>query len=327
MTPYGRDGGCSCESATDYATSGFVLAVVDVRGTGGSQGNLDQNYFSPREAKDGYDTVEFLGTQPWSNGKVGMSGGSYLGITQYLTAEQDPPHLAAIVPDEALADVYNDAAYPGGILSLSFDAQYLAVQGDRAVVPVGHLACPQQGSAAPPGACPGTRTCLNRAARAARPEQTGPTTMSTQRSHHRSRHWMATRQAGARLGRLATGPGRGHHRPAAGLGRRHGRVREPDPDRGRQQRPHHAGRARHRPRDQRRRHGGLAGRPDRGRAALAAAAPAASADRKLACRRAPPLPPPDAPTRNRTPRLSDDRPPGLDRQAGLHLPSSRSGKS
>jgi putative CocE/NonD family hydrolase len=129
MTPYGRDGGCSCESAGDYATRGFVLAVVDVRGTGGSQGNLDKNYFSPREARDGYELVEFLGTQPWSNGKVGMSGGSYLGITQYLTAEQDPPHLAAIVPDEALADVYNDAAYPGGILSLFFDAQYLAVQG------------------------------------------------------------------------------------------------------------------------------------------------------------------------------------------------------
>ena len=108
---------------------GFVLAVVDIRGTGGSQGTLDENYFSPREARDGYDTVEFLGTQPWSNGKVGMSGGSYLGIIQYLTAEQDPPHLAAIVPIEALADVYNDAAYPGGILSLSFDAQYLAVQG------------------------------------------------------------------------------------------------------------------------------------------------------------------------------------------------------
>jgi putative CocE/NonD family hydrolase len=129
MTPYGRDGGCSCESASDYATRGLVLAVVDVRGTGGSQGNLDANYFSPREARDGYDVVEFLGTQPWSNGKVGMSGGSYLGIMQYLTAEQDPPHLAAIAPDEALADIYNDAAYPGGILSLSFDAQYLAVQG------------------------------------------------------------------------------------------------------------------------------------------------------------------------------------------------------
>ncbi len=118
----------ACESAEGWATRGFVFAVVDVRGTGGSQGNLDENYFSPREARDGYELVEFLGTQPWSNGKVGMSGGSYLGIIQYLTAEQDPRHLAAIAPDEALADIYNDAAYPGGILSLSFDAQYLGLQ-------------------------------------------------------------------------------------------------------------------------------------------------------------------------------------------------------
>jgi uncharacterized protein len=129
MTPYGRDGACSCDTASDFTTRGLVFAVVDVRGTGGSQGNLNENYFSPREARDGYDLVQYLGTQPWSNGKVGMAGGSYLGITQYETAEQDPSHLAAIAPDEALSDVYNDAADPGGIFSLSFDAQYLAVQG------------------------------------------------------------------------------------------------------------------------------------------------------------------------------------------------------
>jgi uncharacterized protein len=129
VTPYGRNGACSCDRASDYATRGFVLAVVDVRGTGGSQGNLNDNYFSPREARDGYDLVQYLGTQPWSNGKVGMSGGSYLGISQFLIAEQDPPHLAAIAPIEAFADVYNDAAFPGGIESLFFDGQYLAVQG------------------------------------------------------------------------------------------------------------------------------------------------------------------------------------------------------
>src|SRR5437660_1985648 len=129
VTPYGRNGLCGCDSASDYATRGFVLAVVDVRGTGGSQGNLNENYFSPREARDGYELVEYLGTQPWSNGKVGMSGGSYLGISQYLIAEQDPPHLAAIAPIEALADVYNDAAFPGGVMSLFFDSQYLTVQG------------------------------------------------------------------------------------------------------------------------------------------------------------------------------------------------------
>lgn len=129
MTPYGRTGICGCAPANDFALRGFAVAVVDVRGTGGSQGNLNQNYFSPREARDGYDLVEYLGKQPWSTGKVGMSGGSYVGITQFKTAETDPPHLAAIAPDEALADIYNDAYAPGGIVSLSFSAQYLAVQG------------------------------------------------------------------------------------------------------------------------------------------------------------------------------------------------------
>jgi predicted acyl esterase len=129
MTPYGRDGGCACAPATDFALRGFVVAVVDVRGTGGSQGNLDGNYFSPREARDGYDLVQYLGTRRWSNGKVGMSGGSYVGITQFKTAETDPSHLAAIAPGESLADIYNDAYAPGGIVSLSFDGQYIAVQG------------------------------------------------------------------------------------------------------------------------------------------------------------------------------------------------------
>jgi putative CocE/NonD family hydrolase len=129
MTPYGRDGICGCSNAADFATRGLVFAVADVRGTGGSQGNLNGNYFSPREAKDGYDLVEWLGTQPWSTGKVGMDGGSYVGITQLKTAELDPPHLAAIAPDEALADIYDDAYAPGGIISASFDGQYLAVQG------------------------------------------------------------------------------------------------------------------------------------------------------------------------------------------------------
>lgn len=129
MTPYGRDGICGCSNAADFATRGFVFAVADVRGTGGSQGNLNGNYFSPREAKDGYDLVEWLGKQPWSTGKVGMDGGSYVGITQLKTAELDPPHLAAIAPDESLADIYNDAFAPGGIMSASFDGQYLAVQG------------------------------------------------------------------------------------------------------------------------------------------------------------------------------------------------------
>src|SRR4051794_21280402 len=98
MTPYGRNGLCGCPSQTTFATRGIVAAVADVRGTGGSGGTLKDNYFSPREARDSAAVIEYLGTQPYSTGKVAMAGGSYVGITQYLAAEQQPAHLVAIAP-------------------------------------------------------------------------------------------------------------------------------------------------------------------------------------------------------------------------------------
>lgn len=129
MTPYGRNGVCGCTDQRVYASRGIVSVVVDVRGTGGSEGDLSGNYFSPREQRDGYELVEWLGTRSWSSGKVGMIGGSYLGITQFLTAEQRPPHLVAIAPQVALSDLYRDAYTYDGIPNIFFDAQYIAVQG------------------------------------------------------------------------------------------------------------------------------------------------------------------------------------------------------
>ena len=128
-TPYSRNGVCGCLPPATFATRGMVGAVFDVRGTGGSGGNLEGNFFSPREARDGAALVEHLGTRPYSTGKVGMAGGSYLGITQYLAAEQRPPHLAAITPAVAVSDLYREGYTHGGIPNLSFDAQYIAVQG------------------------------------------------------------------------------------------------------------------------------------------------------------------------------------------------------
>jgi predicted acyl esterase len=134
MTPYGRKTLCSCGDPTMYASRGIIAASVDTRGTGGSEGNLDDNYFSPREARDGYELTEYFGTRRYSTGKVGMQGGSYVGITQYLTAEQQPPHLVAIAPQVALADLYRDAFAHGGIPNIFFDAQYIAVQGGPGLV-------------------------------------------------------------------------------------------------------------------------------------------------------------------------------------------------
>lgn len=129
ITPYGRNGVGGAPDRALFATRGIVGVTVDTRGTGGSEGNLDENYFSPREALDGATLVEYFGTQDWSSGRVGMAGGSYVGITQLLAAEHRPPHLAAIVPQVPLSDIYRDAFAHGGIPNIFFDAQYIAVQG------------------------------------------------------------------------------------------------------------------------------------------------------------------------------------------------------
>jgi uncharacterized protein len=129
MTPYSRNGLCGCFPPDFWASRGMAGAVFDVRGTGGSGGNLDENYFSPREARDSYHVVEYLGTQPYSNGRVGMAGGSYVGITQYLAAEQQPPHLKAITPAVAISDLYREGYTHGGVPNFFFDTQYIGVQG------------------------------------------------------------------------------------------------------------------------------------------------------------------------------------------------------
>jgi len=142
MTPYGRNALGGAYAPEFWATRGMIGAVVDIRGAGGSGGNLAGNYFSPREARDGAALVEWFGTRKWSTGKVGMAGGSYVGITQLLTAARRPKHLAAIAPQVPLGDLYRDAFTHGGALNLFFDAQYLAVQGAPGYVALDYLARP-----------------------------------------------------------------------------------------------------------------------------------------------------------------------------------------
>jgi putative CocE/NonD family hydrolase len=81
-----------------FAAHGFPFLAVDVRGRGDSQGQFEPFI---QEAKDGYDVVEWLAQQPYCNGKVAMSGGSYTGYDQWATAKEFPPHLATIVPTAA----------------------------------------------------------------------------------------------------------------------------------------------------------------------------------------------------------------------------------
>ncbi len=129
VTPYGRNLLNGAPDRAMFATRGIIGVTVDTRGTGGSEGNLNENYFSPLEASDSATVIEYVATQDYANGKVGMAGGSYVGITQLLAAAQRPPHLRVIAPQVVTSDLYRDGYAHGGIPNLFFDVQYLVVQG------------------------------------------------------------------------------------------------------------------------------------------------------------------------------------------------------
>src|SRR5699024_875238 len=92
---------------------GYAVANVDVRGLWGSEGKA--TFLSRQEGEDGYDAVEWAGTQEWSTGAVGLTGVSYLAWSQWRIASLRPPHLAAINPNEGASDHYREAAFHGGI--------------------------------------------------------------------------------------------------------------------------------------------------------------------------------------------------------------------
>jgi uncharacterized protein len=90
---------------------GFVVVRQDTRGRFASAGEwMPWKY----EREDGYDTIEWAAQLPWSNGKVGMLGGSYLGSTQWSSAMMRPPHLKAIAPSITWADRENGLMFRGG---------------------------------------------------------------------------------------------------------------------------------------------------------------------------------------------------------------------
>lgn len=98
-----------------FCSNGYAMIHADPRGSWGSEGDL--TLMTEQEAQDCYDLIEWAGTRDWSNGRVGMTGVSYLAWTQWRVAAMDPPHLAAINPHEGVSDFYREAAYHGGIPS------------------------------------------------------------------------------------------------------------------------------------------------------------------------------------------------------------------
>lgn len=121
MTPYGQ-----ASYTRAYVDQGYARVNVDVRGSGRSGGTLCA--FCTREQKDAYEVVEWVAKQKWSNGKVGMDGGSYLGITALHAAAKQAPHLKAIVPSVAYSDAYRDIAWHNGMPADYFVLQWMLLQ-------------------------------------------------------------------------------------------------------------------------------------------------------------------------------------------------------
>ncbi len=136
QTPYNKDGAVNVAlgGAFEYLVErGYVVVTVDVRGTGASGGQWDS--FGPDEQRDGYELVEWAAAQPWSTGKVGLAGPSYMGLNQLLTAAERPPHLRAIFPIVPMADSYRDITFSGGQLNASFIPLWLGLVTAGSVTP------------------------------------------------------------------------------------------------------------------------------------------------------------------------------------------------
>ncbi|MBM3521362.1 MAG: CocE/NonD family hydrolase [Alphaproteobacteria bacterium] len=117
FNPYHKDGrgGRLDVDATNrhFAARGYAALSVDFRGLGNS-GGTNSEPFSPQEALDGHQVVEWIARQDWCDGNVGMWGVSYPGITSISTAATRPPHLKAIVPIHATSDLYRGVVALGG---------------------------------------------------------------------------------------------------------------------------------------------------------------------------------------------------------------------
>lgn len=101
-----------------WCAQGYAICNPDARGIAHSEGN--NTMIGTQEGRDCYDLIEWLAEQSWCNGKVGLSGTSYLAFSQWFIAAEQPPHLAAINPNEGLSDAYRDLSMRGGMADLNF---------------------------------------------------------------------------------------------------------------------------------------------------------------------------------------------------------------
>ena len=128
-TPYDNKVPLVTDSATYFAQHGYAVAAQDVRGRFDSGGD-----FVPwvNEFNDGFDTIEWLGAQPWCDGNVGMHGPSYVGNVQWQAAAMGSRYLKAIVPRVIGDNLHESPQYQGGAFQLGWSALWSFKMDGRA---------------------------------------------------------------------------------------------------------------------------------------------------------------------------------------------------
>jgi putative CocE/NonD family hydrolase len=122
-TPYGKGAGLAA-NWQPFVDHGYAMLIQDVRGRYESEGSFDP---IGQESNDGDDTINWIARQSWSNGKVGMAGGSYVGIVQWKAALLHNPHLKCIFPVVSGYDDYRDRFYsPGGAMKLGHRLEWMS---------------------------------------------------------------------------------------------------------------------------------------------------------------------------------------------------------
>ncbi len=119
MTPYDKSERRYVEIADVFVPRGYAVVLQDIRDRHRSEGT-DEYFHSatPHTGEDGYDTVEWIAAQSWSNGRIGTVGSSYAAITQVRTALEAPPHLTAIWPDVVPTNMFEHQTREGGAMQL-----------------------------------------------------------------------------------------------------------------------------------------------------------------------------------------------------------------
>jgi putative CocE/NonD family hydrolase len=134
-TPYVKANPFDPKLGRKYAARGYVYVVQDARGKGDSDGKFS---FLVGDGEDGYDTVEWIARQPWSNGKIGIEGSSYRASMAWAAARERPPHLTCMISQVPVADHFDHGpGYVGGAFNTGWALSWVfGVTGRSHQVPV-----------------------------------------------------------------------------------------------------------------------------------------------------------------------------------------------